>query len=174
VDARADGDLIGVGGWRPARYEDGSIDKSRSKWFSLQLCRTTAPWAYDRGEVFKTIASLEALAALMATSSWPNRARPRLVAPRSQRRGRRPGGRECPGLLGGAPPHDGSRDRPMDYPEQVYPLRSGVRAALQGPPREGEGAPELPRQETHAGHISRARTLVRARTHRTNMNQLNE
>ncbi len=66
VDARADGELIGVGGWRPARYEDGSIDKARSKWFSIQLCRATAPWAYDRGEAFKTIASLEALAALLA------------------------------------------------------------------------------------------------------------
>ncbi len=67
VDARADGDLIGVGGWRPARNPDGTINKSRSRWFSVQLGRSTAPWAYDRGEAFRSIASLEALAALLAT-----------------------------------------------------------------------------------------------------------
>ncbi len=67
VDARADGELIGVGGWRPARFEDGSIDKASSRWFSIQLSRSSAPWAYDKGEAFRTIASLEALAALLAT-----------------------------------------------------------------------------------------------------------
>ena len=32
----------------------------------MQLDKYTAPWAFDRGEAFRAIASLEALAALLA------------------------------------------------------------------------------------------------------------
>ena len=35
-------------------------------WFSLTLTRATAPWAYARGDPFRTIASLELLGSLVS------------------------------------------------------------------------------------------------------------
>ncbi len=65
VDAAAEGEYIAIGGWLPAKGEDGSIDTHASDWFSVQLCQSDAPWAFDRGLPYKAIASLEALAALV-------------------------------------------------------------------------------------------------------------
>ena len=37
----------------------------QSKWFACSLDRSNAPWAFNRGEAFRTIASLEFLGALV-------------------------------------------------------------------------------------------------------------
>ncbi len=66
IDASAEGRVIGVGGWLPVRNSSGHLDKSLSPWFSFELNEDTAPWAYYKGLPFKTIASLEAVGALVA------------------------------------------------------------------------------------------------------------
>ncbi len=66
IDAHAQGDDVGVGGWKPMANSKGDLDTSRSPWFAVRLTRETAPWAFHRGQAFWTIASLEALAALVA------------------------------------------------------------------------------------------------------------
>jgi len=62
VDAKAEADLIVIGGWEiPAsgRTED-------ARWLSIVLNRRNAPWAYLKGEPFRNIASLELVAVLTA------------------------------------------------------------------------------------------------------------
>ncbi len=66
VDASARGDKIGVGGWYPVRDEAGIISTRCSPWFAVELDRSSAPWAYSRGHPYRTIAALEAVAALLA------------------------------------------------------------------------------------------------------------
>ncbi len=70
VDARADQETIGIGGWEPFIDESGSIVQGKSRWFAFNLTRANAGWAYARnGQPFRTIAALEAfgvLAALLA------------------------------------------------------------------------------------------------------------
>ncbi len=66
IDASAEGDTIGVGGWLPTRNEDGVLDRAKSPWFSFALDRHTAPWAYSKGQPFRTIAALEAVGVLVA------------------------------------------------------------------------------------------------------------
>ena len=61
VDAKAEGDTVAIGGWRSA---DGTKAADAS-WFSVSLTRSNAPWAFARGEPFRTIASLELLASLV-------------------------------------------------------------------------------------------------------------
>ncbi len=70
IDAAADGERIGVGGWLPMRNDAGVLDPSVSPWFSFTLDRDTAPWAYYRGLPFRTIAALEAVAVLVALISF--------------------------------------------------------------------------------------------------------
>ncbi len=70
VDARADGETIGVGGWLPSRNHAGRLDTRCSRWFAVSLTRTTAPWAYCRGEPFRTIAALEAFGVLLALMAF--------------------------------------------------------------------------------------------------------
>ena len=61
VDARAEGQTVGLGGWLPKRDGDGRISKWLSPWYAFELTETTAPWAYCRaGEPYRTIAALEA------------------------------------------------------------------------------------------------------------------
>jgi len=64
VDARAEGEEIAVGGWSPYVRHDGSISIKDSAWFSIRLTEETAPWAYVKGQPYKVIMSLEAIAAL--------------------------------------------------------------------------------------------------------------
>ncbi len=66
IDASAEGDRIGVGGWLPFRNRAGKLDPRVSPWFSFTLDRSTAPWAYYRGLPFRSIAALEAVAVLVA------------------------------------------------------------------------------------------------------------
>ena len=58
MDAKAEGDLIVLGGWTtgpsPSTWE--------SKWFSQVLKREEVPWAFAKGEPFRVVASLELLA----------------------------------------------------------------------------------------------------------------
>ena len=61
IDAKAEGDCVAIGGWLTA----GGRRAIDAPWFALELTRTTAPWAFHRGEPFRTIASLELLAALV-------------------------------------------------------------------------------------------------------------
>jgi len=65
VDAKAEGQEVRIGGWLP-HLVDGKIFKEKSAWFAVDLCATSAPWAFDRkGEPYRRIAALEAMATLL-------------------------------------------------------------------------------------------------------------
>ena len=71
VDARAEGQEVMLGGWSPVRDEYDKVDKTKSPWFALKLDEDSAPWAYcRRGEPYRTIAALEAMAILVAVVSF--------------------------------------------------------------------------------------------------------
>ena len=69
VDAKAEGELIVVGGWELC----GSSDTMSARWFSVELSRKNAPWAYLKGEPFRNIASLELVAVLLAVMLFGGR-----------------------------------------------------------------------------------------------------
>jgi hypothetical protein len=62
LDAKAEGENVAIGGWRcrPGR------PTREAEWFAVTLNRRNAPWAFARGEAFRTIASLELLGALVS------------------------------------------------------------------------------------------------------------
>ena len=62
LDAKAQGEVVSIGGWRcrPGR------PTRECEWFAVRLDRRNAPWAFSRGEAFRTIASLELLGALVS------------------------------------------------------------------------------------------------------------
>ena len=62
LDAKAENGLVAIGGWKIPK-SGRSID---AEWFALELTRATAPWAFARGEPFRTIASLELLGTLVS------------------------------------------------------------------------------------------------------------
>ena len=61
LDAKAEGDEVCVGGWLCR----GGLATRDAPWFSVRLDKRSAPWAFARGEPFRTIASLELLGALL-------------------------------------------------------------------------------------------------------------
>ena len=61
LDAKAEGDQVAIGGWRSL----GAASTKEATWFAVKLDRRNAPWAFARGEAFRTIASLELLGALV-------------------------------------------------------------------------------------------------------------
>ena len=61
LDAKAEGSEVAIGGWLCA----GGLATRDAPWFALRLNRTNAAWAFARGEPFRTIASLELMAALI-------------------------------------------------------------------------------------------------------------
>ena len=66
VDARADRDSVTLGGWLPQRSKDGGLTKQGAPWFSVELDRAAAPWAYTKeGGPQRAIAALEAMATLL-------------------------------------------------------------------------------------------------------------
>ena len=68
LDAKADKEEVAIGGWRCR----GSRKTSDAVWFSVRLNRRNAPWAFARGEAFRTIASLELLGILVSVMVlWP-------------------------------------------------------------------------------------------------------
>ena len=67
MDAQASLHGVGLGAWFPTIAADGSIDKGRSSWLSVQVTSLNAPWAFAKdGETIRVIASLEVLAVLLA------------------------------------------------------------------------------------------------------------
>ena len=52
---------MAIAGWRRLEFSRAS----EAAWFSVVFARATAPWAFARGETFRTIASLELLGVLM-------------------------------------------------------------------------------------------------------------
>ncbi len=71
VDASAEGESIGIGGWEPHVDANGKPSTSQSRWFMVSLSRATAPWAYSRsGEPYRAIAALEAFATLIAVMAF--------------------------------------------------------------------------------------------------------
>ena len=61
LDAKAEGDTVAIGGWRVK----GNAGARNAEWFAVSLTRKTAPWAFARGEPFRTIAALELLGVLV-------------------------------------------------------------------------------------------------------------
>lgn len=74
MDAKAEGDTVVIGGWK----SQGGCKTSEAPWFSVALTRATAPWAFARGEPFRTIASLELLGSLVGLM---------VLVPRTEQRG---------------------------------------------------------------------------------------
>ena len=67
VDAMAEQERIGIGGWLPQRDEAGSISTAASPWFSITLDRDSARWAFTRaGQPYRVISALEAFGTLLA------------------------------------------------------------------------------------------------------------
>ena len=62
LDAKAEGENVAIGGWRCV----GATNTMKAKWFAVKLNRRNAPWAFARGEAFRTIASLELLGVLVS------------------------------------------------------------------------------------------------------------
>ena len=62
LDAKADKTEVAIGGWRCK----GSRRTRDAEWFAVKLNRRNAPWAFARGEAFRTIASLELLGILVS------------------------------------------------------------------------------------------------------------
>ena len=75
ADAKAEGQSVVIGGWDCA----GGRPAAQARWFSIELDRRSAPWAFARGEPFRTIAALELYASLMCivvfADAWPEHAR---------------------------------------------------------------------------------------------------
>ena len=65
-DAKAEGDTVRLGGWIVIDDKGAPIEPSKAAWYVLTIDRTTAPWAYRRGEPFRTIASLELFGTLIS------------------------------------------------------------------------------------------------------------
>ena len=61
MDAKAEGQTVVIGGWK----SQGGCKTKDAAWFSLELTRKTAPWAFERGEPYRTIASLELMGTLV-------------------------------------------------------------------------------------------------------------
>ena len=74
ADAAADDDKVAVGGWS---LVDGG-EPAHARWFAVELDRTSAPWAFARGEPFRTIASLELYSTLLSIMAFaPEKSAPR-------------------------------------------------------------------------------------------------
>ena len=62
ADAKAGGLAVAVGGWLPFYGDKGCIVVGKSRWFSVRLTTTSAPWAFVRGSPARAISTLELLA----------------------------------------------------------------------------------------------------------------
>ena len=62
MDAKAEKEEVAIGGWRCR----GTTRTAEASWFAVKLNRRNAPWAFARGEAFRTIASLELLGVLVS------------------------------------------------------------------------------------------------------------
>lgn len=62
IDAKAEQDKIVIGGWETL----GNSCTQNARWFSVKLGRREVPWAYLKGEPFRSIATLELVGVLLA------------------------------------------------------------------------------------------------------------
>ncbi|CAE8726071.1 unnamed protein product [Polarella glacialis] len=67
ADAKAEGEEVCIGGWEC--QEAGEVSSAR--WFSETITRANAPWVFEAGEPFRTIATLELLATLCCLVAFP-------------------------------------------------------------------------------------------------------
>ena len=70
ADAKAEGQHVCVGGWECL----GGCRPAEARWFSVVLTRKSAPWAFCRGEPYRTIAPLElfsTLCVMLFGDRWP-------------------------------------------------------------------------------------------------------
>ena len=67
ADAKAEGQTVGIGGWEV--LEDTPPEHAR--WFSITLTKKNAGWAFDGGEPFRKIASLELMGTLLCVLAFP-------------------------------------------------------------------------------------------------------
>ena len=65
TDAKAEGDLVTVGGYQSFDVNGKEIPKKDATWFYSKLDRLSAPRAFARGEPFGAIASLKLLGTLL-------------------------------------------------------------------------------------------------------------
>ena len=77
VDAKAEGQLIRLGGWRPTRDSAGALDTRLSPWYVVELDEEKAPWAYCRGVPYRMIGArvggggLPTKSLLCRSGEWP-------------------------------------------------------------------------------------------------------
>ena len=64
--------MIVVGGYTTHDPLGQKISHKDASWFKLGLDRVTAPWAFCKGEPFKTIASLEFLGTMVSIMVFLN------------------------------------------------------------------------------------------------------
>ena len=69
TDAKAEGSTVVVGGWEVI----GGELTPDSRWFSVQLSVDSAPWAFHRGQPFKTISALELFGTLLGICAFRDR-----------------------------------------------------------------------------------------------------
>ncbi|CAE8655766.1 unnamed protein product [Polarella glacialis] len=67
ADAKAEGEDVRIGGWDCL----DSDDVGTARWFSETITRANAPWVFEAGEPFRTIATLELLATLCCLVAFP-------------------------------------------------------------------------------------------------------
>ena len=71
ADAKAEGNEVVIGGWECL----GGRRPHEARWFSISLSRASAPWAFARGEPYRTIAALELYGTLVCilafAEQWP-------------------------------------------------------------------------------------------------------
>ena len=65
TDAKAEGDLVTIGGYETQRADGTKIEHAEARWFYMKLDRDSAPCAFAKVEPFRTISSLEMLGFLM-------------------------------------------------------------------------------------------------------------
>ena len=56
---------VTIGGYETGTPDGAAIPHSEARWFLLKLDRHNAPWAFSKGEPFRTISSLEMLGSLL-------------------------------------------------------------------------------------------------------------
>ena len=63
TDAKAEGELVTVGGYQTFRDDGTAIPHEDATWFYLKLDRSSAPWAFV--QPFRAIASLELMGTML-------------------------------------------------------------------------------------------------------------
>ena len=67
VDAKAEGQEVVIGGWKPrVMAESGKVCSRDSDWFAVTLTQESAPWAFYKGEPYRAISALELMATAVA------------------------------------------------------------------------------------------------------------